>query len=103
LNFGGVSDALSFGGFLRCSSCAFAPSLTNLGLLSHLHQLSSLKGRAMALLFQLYALFSLAQLYSTRVERCLRASFSLLSNSLAPIKEQEQEKGGAIVAIVGGT
>jgi hypothetical protein len=86
LNFGGVSDALSFGGFLRCSSCAFA-----------------LKGRAMALLFQLYALFSLAQLYSTRVERCLRASFSLLSNSLAPIKEQEQEKGGAIVAIVGGT
>ncbi len=37
LNFGGVSDTLSFGGFLRCCNHVFAPSLTTLKLLSHLH------------------------------------------------------------------
>ncbi len=37
LSFGGVSNALNSGGFLRCCSRTFAPSLTTLRLRSHLH------------------------------------------------------------------
>ncbi len=47
-----------------------------------------MKGRAATLLSLFYALFSLAQLNSTRVERCLCASFPLFSSSLAAAEEE---------------